>query len=1034
MARPRRRNRPHPDSAGFNVQSTPHSSRRTPVSRDEGNDNQQHSRRRFETRVFVEMLEEDAEEAACKAESPKSPPSKRRRTARRRAPQSDKDEVEPSKDSLASLFEDKHEKGEEQEASEVRIQTVFDDETTDDEDWEDVDLDNQALDVLKVPEESADKNDGDLSIVLDSQHDGPKTTKRPQRKGITAAEKKIRLDVHKTHLKCLLAHNHIRNAWCNDASVKMTLREFLASNLIKFLRPNRSKLSLFERKQSLLRGLETACEFWKHSFQIDAIGLQKPSWIPQDKLEEFKLRDSVETIRNLADFRAAARVRRGSQDLGAQLFCALLRSIDVETRLVCSLQPLTFAGITESGQQSPVPQTPRIYVDASEEGRGTHIGSAADLNNPTRRLSRISRPSFSGASRSTQSRTLPGSNTRATIKPMEHPLYWVEVWEPAYNSWIPVDPFKPDRVDKRRRFEPPMRDPKNLMSYVIAFETDSVVFDVTRRYAQQYNAKTQKLRVDSTAEGKKWWSAALRDFRRPTPIDRDRLDEAVLNEIQAREPMPKNIQDFKGHPVFVLERHLRQNEVIHPKRSSGRVNIGSSFASNVEPVYRRRDVHVVRSAEKWYRMGRDIKPGEQPLKRAAPRKRSRRSAADDVEDSGDSGEESASVGTSLYAAFQTTLHVAPPVINGRVPRNAYDNIDIYVPSMVPPGGTHLRSPDATRAARIVGVDAAPAVTGFEWKGRQGTAVVTGAVVASEFAEAVQAVVEGLEWEREMEKRVKKSRVLLRLWRRFYQGLRIKKRVDQYEIGGEIGGTYSADDEEEEETEGATVGTGGFFPDPDAGPVADPTASREARDTGGGFFAESEDDDEAVAPVRRDTGKARATEVPSEQRTVRLKLFESYDQDEGEFAAGNRGSNVTTQEQYSTHDNRTYSRRHDAISSPSENAAGGFIPEYPYHASAGASDQHQTHDEPKLRKPSRTSSEEADIQRAIQESLKFVTQARIAESSIVKAEQPEEPKHKAELLPEAESDSDIEMGSMKSHDPEDEDMEPLWLQNDSDLDF
>lgn len=43
-----------------------------------------------------------------------------------------------------------------------------------------------------------------------------------------------------------------------------------------------------------------------------------------------------------SDFRAAANELEGSRDVGAQMFCALLRSAGVETRLVCSLQPLPF--------------------------------------------------------------------------------------------------------------------------------------------------------------------------------------------------------------------------------------------------------------------------------------------------------------------------------------------------------------------------------------------------------------------------------------------------------------------------------------------------------------------------------------------------------------------------------------------------------------------------------------------------------------------------------------------------------------------
>lgn len=43
-----------------------------------------------------------------------------------------------------------------------------------------------------------------------------------------------------------------------------------------------------------------------------------------------------------SDFCAAANELGASRDVGAQLFCALLRSAGVETRLVCSLQPLPF--------------------------------------------------------------------------------------------------------------------------------------------------------------------------------------------------------------------------------------------------------------------------------------------------------------------------------------------------------------------------------------------------------------------------------------------------------------------------------------------------------------------------------------------------------------------------------------------------------------------------------------------------------------------------------------------------------------------
>lgn len=91
--------------------------------------------------------------------------------------------------------------------------------------------------------------------------------------------------------------------------------------------------------------------------------------------------------------------------------------------------------------------------------------------------------------------------------------------------------------------------------------------------------------------------------------DRDQIEDAELAAKEASEGMPRNVQDFKDHPYYALERHLKRNQVLYPKQEVGRVNIGTSTATRFETVYRRRDVHVVRSADGWFRLGRQIKVG-----------------------------------------------------------------------------------------------------------------------------------------------------------------------------------------------------------------------------------------------------------------------------------------------------------------------------------------------------------------------------------------------------------------------------------------
>ena len=74
------------------------------------------------------------------------------------------------------------------------------------------------------------------------------------------------------------------------------------------------------------------------------------------------------------------------------------------------------------------------------------------------------------------------------------------------------------------------------------------------------------------------------------------------------------------------------------------------------------------------------------------------------------------------------------------------------------------------------MDYAPALTGFNFKGRHGTAVLNGVVVAQEAEEAVRAAMEAmgdLEQEAEDERR---RLIARRMWRRLLMGLRIRERI------------------------------------------------------------------------------------------------------------------------------------------------------------------------------------------------------------------------------------------------------------------
>lgn len=368
-----------------------------------------------------------------------------------------------------------------------------------------------------------------------------------------------------------------------------------------------------------------------------------------------------------------------------QLYCALLRSAGVDARLVFSLQPLSF----NAGGPS-MPKPPKAAKKLDEDAmdmKPISTGSTfanhpvpSHTSNPRRRLGHPQAADYQLPDLPTP-RPQPIKPTKKPIVESPYPIFWVEVFDEAHQKWFPVDPLVTLSIAKPRALEPPASDRENNMSYVIAFDDTGCAKDVTRRYAKAYNAKTRKNRIDSTPEGAKWWKKTMRPYAREWISDVDQIEDTELAAIERKESMPKNIVDFKDHPVYALERHLKRNEVLVRMQEIGKVAAGrdskASGGKKMESVYRRKDVKVGKSADAWYRIGREVKMGEQPIKVAPPK------ARPDDED-----EEQA--GVNLYSIEQTEIYISPPVVNGRVPKNSFGNIDIFVPSMVPERGVHIK--------------------------------------------------------------------------------------------------------------------------------------------------------------------------------------------------------------------------------------------------------------------------------------------------------------------------------------------------------
>ena len=730
-----------------------------------------------DAQIYQEMLNEAQPISGV---DEKARPSKRRRVGEQLHDPLTADQWRShSVGSPPDLFENNEEKlGDDLVAPQV-VYNDSDESDESDANWEDVNI--KAEGSLAA----SGQQSGDLSIVLDEKEPQGSTPSRKRRLG-AVADQKARLEAHKVHLLSLLSHVHLRNHWCNSSEIQRRLSPLLSKQTLLNLRDRESE-SQVQRSHRLQSGLAQASQAFRSAFGIQGRGLNRPYWATDaESISAPENREEEDLPMEKADLFRAAEALEASRDVGAQLFCALLRSAGPETRLVCSLQILPLAPAARNTTANPGPTHPLDLVSAKSEtepqeedseDNAENLGTAGFQKSIRRSaiIGRIGRSTTSSRDLSSlKPSPRPSRQKPGRFKESAFPVFWVEAFDAAYQKWITVDPLVTHTIAKPSKIEPPASDTENTMSYVVAFEEDGSAVDVTRRYSKAYNAKTRRSRIESTKNGGKWWKRVMRLYKRAYLLDRDEIEASQLVAKEASEPMPKNVADFKDHPYYALERHLRRNEVIHPQREAGKVSVGNKA---LEPIFRRQDVHHVKSAHAWYRLGRDIKKGEVPLKWVQPR----RKRAQTPEDVSDSEEMS---GKPMFAGFQTCPYEPPPVIDGRVPRNIYGNIDIYVPSMVPAGGTHIEHSDAARAAKLLGINYADAVSGFEFKGRTGTAVVKGAVVAVEYQEAVHEVIRGFEYEREEAILSHRTNTALVMWKRLLTGLRIQERIEGYEIQGE----------------------------------------------------------------------------------------------------------------------------------------------------------------------------------------------------------------------------------------------------------
>jgi xeroderma pigmentosum group C-complementing protein len=140
----------------------------------------------------------------------------------------------------------------------------------------------------------------------------------------------------------------------------------------------------------------------------------------------------------------------------------------------------------------------------------------------------------------------------------------------------------------------------------------------------------------------------------------------------------------------------------------------------------------------------------------------------------------------LFGEWQVEDYIPPPAQDGKVPRNEYGNVELFLPKMLPKGTVHLREPGLFRIAKKLNIDCAPALVGFDFHSGGSHPTYDGHVVCEEFKDLLlDAWREDYEEARKREeaKRVKRVRGnWKKLIRMVIVRRRLEKKYDTFNFG------------------------------------------------------------------------------------------------------------------------------------------------------------------------------------------------------------------------------------------------------------
>ncbi|OQV23250.1 DNA repair protein complementing XP-C cells-like protein [Hypsibius exemplaris] len=679
-----------------------------------------------------------------------------------------------------------------------------DDDSDDSESWE-------AVEEAKLP--SDDENDDNQSgpstsraveITVDLSGTGkPKNKQVDMQKRLLfqlkKRQKEIQTDIHKVHLLCGLA----RGFYLNDVVCRNPHVLSLA-------------LSCWD-KPTLDRVFDQS-----HVLQLDARKLRA---LVASVRRSFPVKEA-DGVFSVNVLKSLTRKSCSSNFNLALVMVLMLRSLGLDVRLIYSMQPVPVKEVTipksvllkGRGKPSPYfakgkggkaastklkkakPKRKRKEStdddssdSSSEEGRGPEsqfgkksgdslpkvvISSDDDLYSDSKvKLKRGKSILKSAASAGDSGQRRP-KRSITTPSPKNVPFaeeavrssalgidYWLDVYCDVEKAFVPVKCTNGE-VGSLDVCELSASQP---LQYVVAFGDVRSAKDVTAKFAKAWLTANRKLQVDP-----KWWTETLKLFA-PRDIIRNAEEDFQIREVLMQRPLPASVQEFKGHPLYVLERHLLKYEALYPPNP---LPVGNVKGEN---YYLRELVHLLHTKENWLKEARVIKPSEQPykevkrMKRAVPKRKGR----------GNSDSLNAVANrlppkdemSGLYGRWQTEDFIPPVAQNGIVPRNEYGNVDMFQPSMLPVGCVHIPIKNIHKVAKQLGIDCAAAMTGWDFSSGWCHPMRDGWIVCAEFEETLLDAWNSQQFEIEKEEKDAQKKKTWDNWKRMIRSALLRARLN-----------------------------------------------------------------------------------------------------------------------------------------------------------------------------------------------------------------------------------------------------------------